>query len=206
MKSVEKSGRTIDEAIAAALEELGVPSERVVVEVLDEGKVGFLGIGAKPVLVRVQLRQSSRKARVGQFLEEVCSAMEVDVQIDVREDQDYLHVDVVGNEAGMLIGHHGQTLDALQYLLNLVASKSGEEGQRVLLDIERYRKRREETLTRLASRLAEKVQRDGERVALEPMSAHERRVIHLALQENPFVATSSEGDDPFRRVVIQLKR
>jgi spoIIIJ-associated protein len=206
MKSVEKSGRTVDEAIAAALEELGVPSERVVVEVLDEGKAGFLGIGVKPATVRVQLRQSSRKTRVSQFLEEVCSAMEVDVQIEVREDQDYLHVDVVGNEAGMLIGHHGQTLDALQYLLNLVASKRGEEGQRVLLDIEQYRKRREETLTRLASRLAEKVQRDGEPVALEPMSAHERRVIHLTLQENPFVATSSEGDDPFRRVVIQLKR
>jgi spoIIIJ-associated protein len=205
MKVVEKSGRTVDEAMAAALEELGVPSNRAKVEVLDEGKGGFLGIGAKPAVVRATLKES-RRERVEEFLNEVCGAMDVDVELAVREEGEYLYVDVNGREAGILIGHHGQTLDALQYLLNLVASKVEHDGQRVVLDVEEYRKRREETLIRLATRLAERVQRNGEPMVLEPMSAHERRVIHLALQDNPNVVTGSEGEDPFRRVVIQPKR
>lgn len=205
MRSVEKTGRTVDEALAAALEELAVPSDRVKVEVLDEGKGGFLGIGAKPAIVRVTLRET-RKQKVEQFLNSVCDAMDVDVNVVVKEDGEYLHADINGSEAGILIGHHGQTLDAMQYLLNLVASKVEEGGQRVVLDVEGYRKRREETLTRLAARLAERVRRNGEPMVLEPMSAHERRVIHLALQDNPYVVTGSEGEDPFRRVVIQLKR
>jgi spoIIIJ-associated protein len=205
MKALEKSGRTVDEAVAAAIEELGLPSHRVKVEVLDEGKGGFLGIGAKPALVRVTPTES-RRERVEVFLREVCDAMGVEVTISMQEQNEYLHVDVAGAEAGILIGHHGQTLDAMQYLVNLVASKVGDDGQRVLLDVEDYRKRREETLTRLATRLAERVKRNGESMVLEPMSAHERRVIHLALQENPDVVTTSEGEEPFRRVVIQLKR
>lgn len=205
MKVVEKTGRTVDEAIAAALDEMGVPSDRVRIEVLDEGKGGFLGIGAKPAVVRVTLR-ASRKERVEQFLDEICTAMEVDVQLEVREDKEYLYADINGREAGILIGHHGQTLDAMQYLLNLIASKVGDDNQRVVLDVEGYRKRREETLVKLATRLAERVHRIGEPMVLEPMSAHERRVIHLALQENPYVTTGSEGEDPFRRVVIQPKR
>lgn len=205
MKTVEKTGRTVDEAIAAALEELGVPSDRVKVDVIDEGKGGFLGIGAKPALVRVALKES-RREKVERFLSEVCAAMQVDVTVSVRPEGENLLADINGSEAGMLIGHHGQTLDAMQYLLNLVATKVGEDGQRVLLDVEGYRKRREETLTRLASRLAERVHRSGESTVLEPMTAHERRVIHLALQDDPYVETSSEGEEPFRRVVIQPKR
>jgi spoIIIJ-associated protein len=205
MKAVEKSGRTVDEAVAAALEELGLPSSRVQVDVLDEGKGGFLGIGAKPAVVRVTPKET-RRDRVERFLDEVCGAMGVDVSIALHETEEHLHVDVTGPEAGILIGHHGQTLDSMQYLINLVASKAGEDGQRVLLDVEGYRKRREETLTRLATRLADRVKRNGESMVLEPMSAHERRVIHLALQENPYVVTASEGDEPFRRVVIQPKR
>jgi len=205
MKSVEKSGRTVDEAISAALEVLGVPSDRVKVEVLEEGKSGFLGIGAKPAVVRVTLRET-RRERVERFLEDVCGAMDVDVTLSVRSEPDYVYMDVNGREAGMLIGHHGQTLEAMQYLVNLVAGKSEEDGQRIVLDVEGYRKRREETLVRLASRLAERVRREGEPVVLEPMSAHERRVIHLALQDSPDVSTGSEGEEPFRRVVIQPKR
>ncbi|HYF92929.1 MAG TPA: RNA-binding cell elongation regulator Jag/EloR [Symbiobacteriaceae bacterium] len=205
MRSVEKTGRTVDEALAAALQELAVPSDRVKVEIVDEGKGGFLGIGAKPAVVRVVLKES-RKEKVEQFLNGVCGAMDVDVSVTVKEDGENLHADITGAEAGILIGHHGQTLDAMQYLLNLVASKVEEGGQRVVLDVEGYRKRREETLTRLASRLAERVRRNGEPMVLEPMSAHERRVIHLALQDDPYVMTGSEGEDPFRRVVIQPKR
>jgi len=205
MRSVEKTGRTVDEALAAALQDLAVPSDRVKVEVVDEGKGGFLGIGAKPAVVRVTVKES-RKEKVEQFLGGVCEAMDVDVAVAVKEDGEYLHADITGAEAGILIGHHGQTLDAMQYLLNLVASKVEEGSQRVVLDVEGYRKRREETLTRLASRLAERVRRNGEPMVLEPMSAHERRVIHLALQDDPYVVTGSEGEDPFRRVVIQPKR
>lgn len=205
MKSVEKSARSVDEAIAAALEELGVPSDRVSVQVLDEGKGGFLGIGARPAVVRVSLKES-RRERVERFLNDLCEAMRLDVSLAVEEDAEYIRIDVSGPEAGILIGRHGQTLDALQYLVNLVAAKVSGDERRVLLDVEGYRKRREETLTRLANRLAERVRRTGEPEALEPMNAHERRVIHLALQENPYVTTGSEGDEPFRRVVIQPKR
>lgn len=205
MRTIERSGRTVDEAVALALEELGVPSDRVVVEVLDEGKSGFLGIGARPAAIRVTLK-ASRADRVEGFLGDICEAMGIGVRIDVQEDAEYLQVDLTGQEAGILIGHHGQTLDALQYLCNLAAARTGEQGPRILLDVEGYRKRRSETLTALAERLAERVVRTGEPVALEPMSAQERRVIHLALQEHPAVSTTSEGDEPFRRVVIQPKR
>ncbi len=205
MKVVEKTGRTVDEAVAAALEELGVPSDRVKVEVLDEGKGGFLGIGARPAVVRVSVRET-RRERIEQFMDELCLAMGVDVTFSVKEDGEYLRLDVTGREAGILIGHHGQTLDALQFILNLVAAKVENDDKRVLLDVEGYRKRREETLTRLATRLADRVKRVGEPTVLEPMSAHERRVIHLALQNNPAVTTTSEGEEPNRRVVILPKR
>lgn len=205
MKSVERTGRTIDEAIAAGLADLGVPSSRVKVEVLDEGKGGFLGIGSRPAQVRLTVKES-RSERVEQFLQEICGAMALDVRVQMQEDTEYLRADIFGRDAGILIGHHGQTLDALQYLANLISSRVDEEGPRVLVDVEEYRKRREDTLTRLATRLAERVRRTGEPAALEPMSAHERRVIHLALQDDPYVETTSEGEDPFRRVVIQPKR
>lgn len=205
MRIVEKSGRTVDEAVAAALQELGVPSTRVKVDVLDEGKGGFLGIGARPAVVRAMLKES-RGDRVERFLEDICTAIGIDAQLSIREESEYLHADLIGRDSSLLIGHHGQTLDALQYLSNLVAAKVEGDGPRVLLDVEDYRKRREETLIRLAIKLAERVVQTGEPMKLEPMSAHERRVIHLALQENPAVGTTSEGDDPFRRVVIQPRR
>ncbi|MBP2019499.1 spoIIIJ-associated protein [Symbiobacterium terraclitae] len=204
MRSVERSGRTVDEAVLAALEELGVPSDRVTIEVLDEGKGGFLGIGARPAVVRVTVKEN-RAERVEAFLADVCEAMGIGVRIETREDGEYIYVDVTGQEAGILIGHHGQTLDALQYLCNLVAGRSGQQGSRIVLDVEGYRRRRTETLTTLATRLAERVVRSGEPAVLEPMSAQERRVIHLALQDYPGVTTTSEGQDPFRRVVIQKK-
>lgn len=199
------SGRSVDEAVAAALQELGVPPERVTIEVLDEGKSGFLGIGARPATVRLTVKES-RAERVESFLGDICEAMEIGVHIDVREDEQYVHVDVTGQEAGILIGHHGQTLDALQYLCNLAAMRAEPHGPRILLDVEGYRKRRTETLTKLANRLSERVMRTGEPVVLEPMSAQERRIIHLALQDHASVETSSEGEDPFRRVIVQPKR
>lgn len=228
MRAVEKSARTVDDAVAQALQELGVTANQVKVEVLEEPRAGLFGLLARNALVRVTVRVQTpvppvppaqpgparsvaaanaegRAERVQQFLMDVCRAMEMRVQLEVRETAETLHVDVSGEEAGLLIGHHGQTLDALQFLSNLVAAKEG-TGPRVVLDVEGYRRRREETLTRLAERLADRVQRSGERVALEPMSAHERRVIHMALAEHGAVTTSSEGEEPNRRVVILPKR
>lgn len=204
MRSVEKAARTVEEATALALQELGVEAAQAEVEVLEEARSGLFGLlGSRNAVVRVTLRET-REQRVERFLGAVLDAMGVEATIQTREDAEALFVNVDGTEAGLLIGHHGQTLDALQFLTNLAASRV-ESGARVVLDVEGYRRRREETLSRLASRLADRVRRSGERVALEPMSAHERRVIHMALAEHPHVATESEGEEPNRRVVIVPK-
>lgn len=206
MKSVEKSGRTVDEAVNLALAELGVGIDQVKVEVLEEAKGGFLGlIGSKLAVVQVSVKETKAEW-AGRFLTDICRAMGVDSQINVRTDPDHVYADITGPEAGMLIGHHGQTLDALQFLLNLASNRDYDDGLRVLVDVEGYRKRREETLERLATRLADRVRRSGEQAVLEPMSAQERRVIHVALQDHPDVTTSSEGEEPNRRVVILPKR
>jgi len=231
MKAVEKSGRTVDEAVALALTELGAQAEQVTVEVLEEAKKGVLGlIGGKNAVVRVTLKEvpvpvpvavpppassaqsavgpsgETKAERVQQLLKDLCRAMSVDCEVEVRSEAEMIHADVTGTEAGILIGHHGQTLDSLQFLVNLISAKTHDDGVRVVVDVEGYRKRRDETLTRLASRLAERVQRTGEETALEPMTAQERRVIHMALADNPYVTTSSQGDEPNRRVVIMLRR
>ncbi|MFO7171749.1 MAG: RNA-binding cell elongation regulator Jag/EloR [Bacillota bacterium] len=205
MRSVERSGRTVEEAVASALAELGVDRSRVEVEVLDEGRPGLFGLlGARKAVVRVTVRET-RAERVARFLQEVCRAMGVEARIQTEEAEGYLRVTLSGRDMGLLIGRHGQTLDALQFLANAVANKV-EPGPRVLLDVEGYRQRREETLQRLARRLAERVRRTGQRYALEPMPAQERRIIHLALAGHPYVTTVSEGEEPHRRVVLVPRR
>lgn len=220
MRSVEKSARSVDEAVVLALQELGVGREQVDVAVLEEPRSGLFGLLARPAVVRVTVRAAppapavvgdgavggaDRPEQVRRFLTEVCLAMGLAVRLEVREASDAVQVDVFGDEAGLLIGHHGQTLEALQFLANMVAARVG-AGPRIILDVEGYRRRREETLMRLAERLAERVRRSGERVVLEPMSAHERRVIHVALADHSHVTTTSEGEEPNRRVVILPKR
>lgn len=213
MRSVEKSARSVDEAISQALQELGVSADEVDVEVLEEPRSGLFGLLSRNALVRVTVREPvtaqvpphlGRVERVKLFLTDVCNAMGVAVQMELRERDELLQVELRGKEAGLLIGHHGQTLDALQFLTNLVAAREG-GGPRIVLDVEGYRRRREEALIRLAERLAERVQRSGERVVLEPMSAQERRVIHMALANHGRVMTTSEGEEPNRRVVILPK-
>lgn len=235
MKTVEKSGRTVDEAVALALAELGVQLDRVTIEVVEEPKKGVLGlIGGKNAVVRVTLKEEaaavavprpdvapvapvsagstkaalseSKQERVERLLKDICRSMKVDCQVVVHSEGETIHADVTGAEAGILIGHHGQTLDAVQFLVNLISAKTHDDGVRVVVDVEGYRKRRDETLVRLATRLAERVQRTGEEMVLEPMTAQERRVIHMALADNPYVTTASEGDEPNRRVVITPRR
>ncbi len=206
MISVEKRGKTAEEAIALALEELGEDRDNVVVEVLDEGSKGLFGLlGSKDARVRVTVK-ASKSALIRDLLEDIGRALRISLFSKVSESEEFIFVDVTGSEVGMLIGRHGQALDSLQYLLNLAAHKGTDDRRRVILDIEGYRRRREESLRRLAERAAEKVARTGRPVTLEAMPAHERRIVHLALQQNDAVETRSEGEEPFRKIIVSIKR
>lgn len=319
MAFVEKTGKSVDEAVAAALKELNITADQAVVEVLEEGKKGFLGFGRKDARVRVtakpaafeepaaveqaaapektvseataeavsavkeaatvaanafvkkadevkeaalseefgkkvaqakdeavdsainalsslksernerserpryerreRFERAPREARrfavndeavnaAREFLQKIFNAMRIDVVMEkfISKNDGSVTFRLHGDDMGILIGKHGQTLDSLQYLTNLVANKNSNERVRIVIDVEDYRDRRIETLTRLAGRLADKVKRTGERVALEPMNPHERKIIHMALQGDRRVTTLSEGDDPYRHVVIELKK
>lgn len=210
MTSIEKSGRTVEEAIEAALLELGVERADVEVEVLDEGSKGFLGMfGAKQAQVRVTYQQSihSRIEKARQFLIELLDKMDVEANVDVeRAEEGLVHMRISGRRMGVVIGRRGQTLDSIQYLVNLVANREPGTRARIVLDAEGYREKRAETLTQLAKRLAEKAKSQRRKAALEPMSALERRVVHMALADDKDVETHSEGNEPYRRVVIVPKR
>lgn len=205
MQTVETTGRTIEEAIAAALAELEADPSQVDVEVLDEGTKGLFGIiGSKQARVRVTRRATPEdKARkVAAWLEEATRLMGVDVEASWRVEDESIQVNLTGGGLGLVIGRRGQTLDALQYLAGMVGNREGGEWIRILVDAEGYRERREESLRGLALRTADKARRNRRRVVLEPMNAHERRIIHVSLQEEEGVSTYSEGTEPYRRVVI----
>ncbi|EGD52077.1 spoIIIJ-associated protein [Thermoanaerobacter thermohydrosulfuricus] len=206
MKELIRTGKTVEEAVNLALQEFGVPREMVEVEVLDEGGKGFLGLISKQAIVKVILKDVVKES-ARNFLQQVIEAMKLDVKFDIEEDEDTIKFNLYGKNVGLLIGHRGETLDSLQYLVNVVASKYREYDRyrRIILDAENYRKRREETLIRLAKKLAKQVMETKESVELEPMSPNERRIIHMALQDHPYVETYSEGEEPNRRVIIALK-
>lgn len=304
MAFVEKTGKSVDEAVAAALAELNVTADQAVVEVLEEAKKGFLGFGRKDARVRVSVKPAEAEAEkpaeaapaaektvseaaadavaavkvaatvaagalakkadavkadaavaaedfkkkaadakddavddaiaalnalkserqnreprkynvsdeavaaAKEFLQKIFNAMHIEVAMEkfINKNDGSVTFRLHGDDMGILIGKHGQTLDSLQYLTNLVANKNSNERVRVIIDVEDYRDRRIETLNRLAARLADKVKRTGERVALEPMNPHERKIIHMALQGDRRVTTLSEGDEPYRHVVIELKK
>lgn len=309
MAFVEKNGKSVEEAVAAALQELNITADQAVVEVLEEAKKGFLGFGRKDARVRVTIKEDtapavsdetevaektvseaaadavdavkeaaniaasvlvkkadavkneaveaaddftkkavaakdeavdtavsalnslkseqqertvrgeSREPRkyvvsdeavnaAKEFLQKIFNAMRIEVVMEkfINKNDGSVTFRLHGDDMGILIGKHGQTLDSLQYLTNLVANKNSSERVRIVIDVEDYRDRRIETLNRLATRLADKVKRTGERVALEPMNPHERKIIHMALQGDRKVTTLSEGDDPYRHVVIELKK
>ena len=206
--SVEKTGKTIDDARQAALQELGVPEDRVKFEILEEPSKGFLGlIGGREARIRVTVLELSPLDKAVDFLQNIFRQMQLDVQLEKKENEENIVLNLVGEHLGILIGKHGQTLDALQYLVNLAANRGLEENRtHIILDVEHYRERREETLQQLAHRLAEKVKRSGRRIMLEPMNRHERKVIHMALQDNPAITTYSAGEEPYRKVVIEYRR
>lgn len=231
--SIEKTGRTVEEALAAALSELNLTEADVDVQVLQEAKNGFFGIGKRDA--RVLVTPKTAPSPMGEtadaptaaptdetpfvvdehvvdaakeFLQKVFQAMDMQVVMEkfINKKDGCVVLKLHGADMGVLIGKHGQTLDAFQYLTNLVANKNSETRVHIVIDVENYRERRAETLTRLARRLADKCKRTGERVVLEPMNPHERKIIHTALQGDPRVTTLSEGSEPFRKVVIELKK
>lgn len=243
MEYKEFSAKTVDDAITAACQDFFVTSDKLDYEVLEEGSSGFLGIGAKPALIKARVKEDKEivkesvkepvkevlkeekkfvkeTAKVSnvdareveeaakKFLGEVFDAMEMEVIVDAKYDdaEKALDVDMRGEEIGILIGKRGQTLDSLQYLVSLVVNRGQADYIRVKLDTENYRQRRKETLENLAKNIAYKVKKTKRPVSLEPMNPYERRIIHSALQNDRYVTTHSEGEEPFRRVVVSLKK
>ena len=265
MRTIEATGKTIEDAVRSGLVRLGLMEEEVTIEVLAEPKSGFLGFGSKPAKVRLtekarknapiyDIEEEERKAappaepkaaeaapaedvtaetpeepveepaaveaepaeetftaeeaaaKAKAFLQDVLRNMGIEVMIEkmIKSDKIILHLH--GKNLGILIGKHGQTLDALQYLTNLTTNQGEETRHFIMLDVENYRQRREETLKQLAVRLAGRVKRSGDKVVLEPMNGYERKIIHVALQNEAHVRTESEGQDPYRHVVIYYEK
>ena len=204
----EFSGNTVEEALAAALAELGTTADKVEYEVVEEASTGFLGFGKKPAVIRVQKKAVNPEEIVKTFILNVLGAMEVKATVDVgnNEEAETLEVQIVGDDMGILIGKRGQTLDSLQYLASLAVTKETGKYVKVKLDTENYRERRKETLENLAKNIATKVKKFRKQVALEPMNPYERRIIHSALQNDKYVETFSEGEEPFRKVIIAPKK
>ena len=207
MDFIEVSAKTVDDAITEGLVKLGTTSDKVEYEVVEKGSSGFLGIGSKPAVIKIR-NKSDTDDYVYDFLHSVFLAMNLEVEIIITKSEDGKNVDVElkGDEMGVLIGKRGQTLDSLQYLTNLAVGKQVSEYVKVKIDTEDYRKRRRDTLENLARNIAYKVKRTKRSVSLEPMNPFERRVIHSALQNDRYVNTHSEGEEPYRHVVVTLKR
>ncbi len=207
---IEISAKTVNEAITEACLKFGVTSDKLDYQIVEEGSSGFLGIGSKPAVIKaaVKIEKHSVEEVAKIFLRNVFEAMHLEVAVDVNYDQEgrAMDIDLAGDEMGVLIGKRGQTLDSLQYLVSLVVNKESEEYIRVKVDTEDYRQRRKETLENLAKNIAYKVKKTRRPVSLEPMNPYERRIIHSALQNERYISTHSEGDEPFRRVVVTYKR
>ena len=207
MKSIEIIGKTIDEALNNALEQLKVSKDKVDVEILDEGSKGLFNFfGSKPAKIKVTVKDSYVDI-ARQFLKDILDNMKIDAEIEIVEDQGIINVNITGKNVRNIIGYRGETLDSLQYLLSLVVNKNHESSyKRVVLDTENYRKKREETLKRVADKTAYKVINSRRTYKLEPMNPYERRIIHAALQGKKDIYTYSEGEDPYRRIVVDIKR
>ena len=203
----EFSAKTVDDAITDACQNLSVTSDKLDYVVVDEGSTGFLGIKSKPAVIKARVKNSVED-KVKDFLKDVLAAMNIEAVVNINFDktENNMDIELSGDDMGILIGKRGATLDSLQYLASLVANKESEEYIRVKIDTENYRERRKQTLENLAKNMAFKVKRTKRSVSLEPMNPYERRVIHSALQNDKFVTTHSEGEEPYRHVVVTMKK
>lgn len=210
MEFIEVSAKNVSDAITEACQKLSVTSDKLEYEVVQEGSAGFLGINAKPAIIKAKIKEEEKTVdlRAKDFLNDVFKSMNLAVVIDAKYDdiENTLDIDLSGDEMGVLIGKRGQTLDSLQYLVSLVVNKGEENYIRVKVDTENYRQRRKATLENLAKNISYKVKRTRRPVSLEPMNPYERRIIHSALQNDKYVTTHSEGDEPYRKVVVTLKK
>lgn len=211
MEMITVTAKTVEEAVTQAAMQLGVSSDRLQYDIVDKGSTGLLGglIGAKPAIIHAKKAETIDE-KAEEFLNSVFGAMGLPVEIESSFDEEgeerELNINLIGEDMGILIGKRGQTLDSLQYLVSLVVNKGNDDYIRVKLDTENYRERRKETLETLAKNIAYKVKRTRRPVDLEPMNPYERRIIHSALQNDKYVFTKSEGEEPFRHVVISLKK
>ena len=204
--SIERLAKTVEEATAEALKILNVTADKVNITVLDEGSKGvLLGIGSRPAKVRVELKPDPIDA-VKDFLREVTLAMGLSVNVDANMKDKHLYVNLTGQNMGILIGKRGQTLDALQYITNLAVGRHGDLQAGVIIDTENYRRRRRDTLEALARTIARKVKDKRQNVKLEPMTRFERHIIHTILQNDKQIKTFSEGNEPYRHVVVAPNR
>lgn len=201
-QSVEMTGKTVDEAIDAALSVLGIEREEAQVEILETPKKGALGLfGNRDAKVRV-FREVGPESVVEAFLTNIFTKMNLDASVKAEKQEDELHAEIVGERVNLLIGRHGETLDALQYLASLAVKRKCDTYYRVVLDAEGYRSRRADSLKKLAHSTARKAVKYHRSMTLEPMSPYERRIIHSELQADNLVTTHSVGEEPYRKVVV----
>ena len=205
LKSVETTGKTVEEAILVAVAQLGKSREKLDIEILEQPEKSHFGL--------IQKKDAKIKATVKldlveiakQYLEDMFALMEVEAKADVSLEDGVMHAELSGNKVGVLIGKRGETLDSIRYLLSLYIGKYTEEKIKVVVDSEGYLAKREQSLQRLAVSIAHKVKKTRRKVILEPMNSYERRIIHSALQDDPYVKTVSEGEEPYRKVIVMLK-
>jgi len=202
---IETEGETVEEAIENALSELEATREQVTIDILNEPTKGILNFGAKPAKIRATLKQDV-SAAPETVLKEILSRMGVDAKVEISSVDGSTHLNILTDSPALLIGKHGQTLDAIERILNCIVNKVSLAKRRVFVDIEGYRGRREERLIEIANQVAEKVRYTGRDVVLAPMSARDRRIIHITLKEDKIVSTYSQGEGEMRRVVVTAQR
>lgn len=204
---VEISAKTVDEALTEALLKLETTSDRIDYEVIEEGSAGLLGLFSKPAKIRVCKKESVEEI-VSSFLSKLFEEMKLDVEVVMNydEEENVINVELKGSEMGVLIGKRGQTLDSIQYLTSLVANKGREDYVKIKMDTENYRERRKQTIENLAKNIASKVKKTRKPAYLEPMNPYERRIIHATLQNDKYIETYSEGEEPFRKVVVNVTK
>lgn len=205
MRDLTAQGSTVEEAIQNALTSLETTRDKVEVEILDEGKKGIFGIGSRLAMVKVIEKEDGIQVAID-YLLDVAKKMGAEITIDVEEVGKDVKLQIKGESLGMLIGKHGQTLNALQYLTQLIANKTTSQYKNIIVNVGDYRERRHETLALLANKMADKAVKTKRAVHLEPMPSFERKIIHAILSENEQIETHSEGRDPYRYIVIKPVR